>query len=233
MSAVRDRTAKDGLVQQARWFSLAAVMVAFAASAAAAGLPAGIIIAVSGDTEPSLSPMTEIPADQPLTLGAGAKLTFLHYALCRLITVTGGTVTLQRNQFHTDGRIEGDEAGPCPRVYVPEEAAPAGRTTGGLLLRGGEAPPRWPVDPEFLFTGPRGRLVMAAEIDAEDPPDAPVLRLAVRAQRATLPVDALPLLPGRRYVLKLSLRDQPKPIEVTFIGTPPGETGSLIVLRLD
>jgi hypothetical protein len=87
-------------------------------------------MAVTDTTDPILSPMTEIPTDTPIWLGGGGKLMFLDYARCKLVTVIGGTLTLSRTDYKTDGRIESEAEGPCPHVYSLNEP---GGTAGGLV----------------------------------------------------------------------------------------------------
>jgi hypothetical protein len=197
---------------------------------AAAEPPAGIVMAVIGTTDPILSPMTEIPTDTPIRLGGGGKLTFLDYARCKLVTVVGGTLTLSRTAYKTDGRIESEADGPCPHVYSLNEP---GGTTGGLVMRGGLGAPRWEVNSEFLVTGARAGKLLAAAVYAEDRPDAPVMTFDIRAGRLVAPSGASPLSPNTRYVLRLTTRDEPKPAEVTFIGTMPSGPRPVVVLRLD
>ena len=77
------------------------------ASAWADEPPAGMVTALSGSTSPSLAAMAEIPSGSPLQLSAGTELTFLHYAKCKLITLSGGSLTLTRTEFTTDGKMLG------------------------------------------------------------------------------------------------------------------------------
>ncbi|HJU15365.1 MAG TPA: hypothetical protein VJ770_02745 [Stellaceae bacterium] len=210
-----------------------AALLAAATPCLAAAPPAGIAIAVTGKTDPPLSAMTEIPADTPIRLGNGAEVRFLHYARCQLVTVVDGTLTLSRSDYKTDGHIESERNAPCPHVYTVNEPASAARTTGGLILRGGPGTPHWAVNSLFLLTGPRADTVRTAAIYAEDRPDAPVLTLAVKGGRATAPPGTPPLLPNRRYQLRLTVGGQAKPVVVGFVGVAPSGTASLVVLRVD
>ena len=173
--------------------------------AAGAEVPAGIVMAVSGTTDPPLSAMTEIPADTPIRLGTGVGLKFLHYSRCKLVTVAGGTLTLSRTEYKTDGHVESEKDGPCPRVY----SLKSGHETAGLILRGaGE--PRWPVNSEFLLTGAEAEKVQTAAVYAEDHPDNPVVQLDVAGFRAAKPAGSAPLVPNTRYVLRLTSKNQPR-----------------------
>src|SRR5207245_4397952 len=78
---------------------------------------AGMVIKVTGETTPDLPARTEIPANTAIRLGPEVVLTFLHYRKCKLVTVTGGTLELSARDFATDGKVESEQPGPCPRVY--------------------------------------------------------------------------------------------------------------------
>jgi hypothetical protein len=41
------------------------------------------------------------------------------------------------------------------------------------------------------------------------------------------------LTPETRYVLQVALKDRPDPLVISFVATPGGPTGPLVVLRLD
>jgi hypothetical protein len=209
-------------------FAIGAVLPATAAEP-----PAGIVMEVTGATSPPLEEMTEIPADTPVRLEAGTQLTFLHYRRCKLVTVTGGSVTLSRADYHADGQVVSEKDGPCPRVYALAEPAGAGRSSGGLVVRGIDAPPRWPVKPEIIFVGNRAGAVQAAAIYAEDQPDHPLLNLTIAGHRASCPADAAPLPPNQRYTLRVTMADQPKPVETTFIGAASTPSDSVLIVRID
>lgn len=198
----------------------------------AAEAPAGIVLAVSGMTDPPLSVMTEIPAGQLIRLASGGRLTFLDYARCQLVTVAGGTLTLGLTGYKADGRIEKTVDAPCPRVYAPMESSGAGHTTGGIIMRGGLVP-HWPINTAFLLTGARAGKVRAATVYPEDQPATPIRRLDVKGGWAVMPPSVSPLPPNRRYRLRLSFADHSKPVDVTFIGAVPNATASLVVLRLN
>lgn len=81
---------------------------------AADDAPAGMVMALSSSTMPSVTVMAEIPAGTPLRLASGTELTFPHYARCKLITVADGSLTVTRVDFTTDGKIVAEKDGPCP-----------------------------------------------------------------------------------------------------------------------
>jgi hypothetical protein len=222
-------------IWRCRWPAIAFLLgtFAFMVSAGASETPAGIVMSVAGKTDPPLSPMTEIAADQPIVLSGGATLTFLDYARCKLVTVSGGTVTLSSTAYKTDGRVESETDGPCPQVYSVKEPGDDSRSTGGLVMRGGLGPPRWPVNTQFLLTGPRAGDVRAAAIYPEDHPDTPAATLQMGSGRAAEPQGAPLPSPNVRYVLRLTTDNGSATREITFIGAAPSDAQPVVVLRLD
>ncbi len=199
---------------------------------AAAESPVAIVMAVTGDTEPSLPALTEILADTPVRLAPRTALTFLHYARCKMVTVTGGVLSMNRIAYQTDGRIDSEVDGPCP--VVSEIAGPArGTTTGGSVFRGIHAAPRWPVNLDIVLAGPSADKVRAAAIYAEDRPNEPLLRLDLEGRRISEPRDAPSLPPNHHYRLRLVVSDRPEPLDLPFFGRAATGAKSLLVLRID
>src|ERR1700730_7331556 len=119
---------------------------------------AGIVMKITGQTTPDLPVRTEIPADTAIKLGPAVELTFLHYRKCKLVTVAGGTLELSARDFATDGKVEKEVPGPCPRVYQLAGSA------GGWVAR--DLPPRLPVNPEIIFPGKRADRIAEAAVYA-------------------------------------------------------------------
>ena len=202
--------------------SLLTIMPAAAAEPDAAG----IVMKVTGQTTPDLPVRTEIPADTAIKLGAAVELTFLHYRKCKLVTVVGGTLELSARDFTTDGKVEKEVPGPCPRVYQLAGSA------GGWVAR--DLPPRLPVNPEIIFAGQRAGRIIEAAVYAQDQRERPLFRFDLVDRRATEPAAATPLTAEHRYVLKMKMSDRPDdPIEHGFVAVAPGTGGSLVVLRID
>ena len=195
--------------------------------------PPGIVMAIAGETDPPLSAMAEIPANTLIVLQPRTKLTFLHYSRCKLVTVTGGTLTLTRADYKEDGRVESEADGPCPHVYALPDTGAEGRSTGGMVARGLDMPPRWPVSPDIVFTGSRARAVAAAAIFAEGQLAQPALKLNVVNTRGRPGQGDAPLQPGGHYVLRLTMANQRDPVDVPFIAVTPASPGSFVVLRVD
>jgi hypothetical protein len=193
--------------------------------------PAGIVMAMTGDSYPPLSVMAEIPGGLLLQLKPDTKLTFLHYGRCKLVTVVGGTLVLQAADYKAGGTVASETDAPCPRVFELTDAGGAGRTTGGIVARGITLPPRWPLNPQLAFTGPRAAAVTSATILAEN--RQPLLRFDMASGWGKPPAGAAPLRPDGHYTLRLTLRDQAEPADISFTAAGSAEAGNLIVLRLD
>jgi hypothetical protein len=203
----------------------------FVLPAAAADTAAAIVMEVTGTTDPSLSAMSEISAGTTIKLGDGAKLTFLDYARCKLVTVSGGTVTPGASDYQTSGHVESETDGPCPQTYSTAGGG-TNQTTGALIMRGGLGPPRWPVNAQFLLTGANAGQVQAAAVYPEDSPDAPISTLSMINGRMVEPPGALPT-PNARYVLRLMTTGAEKAREITFVGAAPSNPPPFVILRID
>jgi hypothetical protein len=201
----------------------------FACAAWAAEEPAGVVMALSGSTSPPIAAMSEIPSGEPFKLAPGAELTFLHYARCKLVTIAGGSLTVTRSDYNTDGKIVAEKDGPCPRVHQLSGSAPA--SAGGLVMRGAGTVARWPLDREIVFAGAGSGKLKAAAIYAEGRPDAPLVQLQVSGHQARVPANAPPLTANERYVLRLTMADRMQPLDIPFIGTAPTGSSLVVVLR--
>jgi hypothetical protein len=204
------------------------------APATAAETPAGIVMEISGQTTPPLSDMTEIPANIPFQLNSDTRLTFLHYASCKLVTVMGGTLALTRSDYKEDGKVENETDGPCPRVYsLPD--TDGGHGAGGTIFRGAAMAPRWPANPQIVFTGARAHAIAAAEIlaDAASTTSQSPVPLSLSGMRAKQPSGATPLQPNGHYTLRLTMQDRRDPVDIPFIATVSGGGDALVVLRVD
>jgi hypothetical protein len=211
-----------------RTILMALACATMAAGTARANSPAGIVMAITGTSEPPLVTMDEILANVPLRLGAGTKLTFLDYANCKLVSVAGGTVTLRDSDYEVTGRIESKTDGPCPRVY----AVNTGHDTSGLIFRGSPSP-RWPTNAAIVFVGPHAADVMGAAVFAQDRPDQALMALEISDRRTRLPQKDPLLSPNTRYALRLTMRDRADPLEVPFVGAAPIGSPTLVILRID
>jgi hypothetical protein len=208
------------------------VILLCATSPAWSDEPAGIVIEISGESSPALSGMSEIPANTTIQLKPDTKLSFLHYARCRLVAVTGGTLTLTRADYHEEGKIDSEADGPCPKIYSLDTGGEV-HGTAGFLSRGPPATRLWPVYPDIIFTGARAAAVAAVEILADGQPNHPPLRLALTGLRAREPREKSPLQPAGHYILRVTMRDRPQPVDIPFITAGTSGADALVVLRFD
>ena len=199
-------------------------IVATKLAVAQEGRPAGLVMALSGTTNPPVVAMAEIAADRALHLAPGTRLTFLHYGLCKQVTVSGGTLSITRDKFAADGQIIDERDGPCPHTYL------LGGSSAGIVMRGANELPRWPLNPEIVLVGSESDGLLQAAIYAEDKPDVPIVRLEVSDHRLRLPAGDERLGNGR-YDLRLTFSDRAKPLDIPFIGTAPDGPELVIVLR--
>jgi hypothetical protein len=208
------------------------VLIGGLSPACGAGTPVAILMSVSGETNPALSAMEEIAAGVPINLTSGTQLTFLLYAQCRLVTVVGGTLTLNRMGFTATGSVTSQRNGPCPTIHAL--SAGAGATSGGMLMRQGVGiPVDLPIDPDLIFVGNRAGAVASVYLYEQDHPDAPLLRFNLYEYRATLPADHFVLDWNTRYSLQIRMSDQPTPLELNFIAAARKSNDVLVLLRID
>src|SRR6266446_5253904 len=185
----------------------------------------GMIMKVTGETDPTLPAREEISANTVIKLGPGTELTFLHYPpSCELVTVAGGTLKLTKTAFTTDGEVKSQQGRPCPRVY--ELSGTGGGWVARDLLR-------LSVDPEIIFAGSRAGEVTEAAVYEKGEPDRFLYRLELVDHRAAPPTATTPLAPNHRYLLKLTMSDEAQPVDYAFIAVTSGAADSLIVLHVD
>ncbi len=187
-------------------------------------------MALTGTTTPPLAVMAEISAGASVEIAPAAQLTFLHYGRCKLITVSGGTLSLSRTEFTTAGQIISEKDGPCPRIHALT-GSPAGTVSGGMVMRGGGALPRWPLDPTIVVAGNGSDGLKTAVIYAEDKNDLPLVQLDVAGHALRFPAGQERLPANGRYVLQLTVADRAEPIELPFIGTAADGPELIVVLR--
>lgn len=191
--------------------------------------PAAMVMAVSGKTVPPVAAMSEIASGAKLQLDPGTELTVLDYARCKMVTISGGSLTVTRFDFMADGKIVGEVDAPCPRFH---QLSAGGAVAGGVVMRGGlGSVPRWPLEREIVLAGGGADKLKAAAIYAEGRPDAPLVQLAVAGNRARMPEQAPPLTVNQRYLLRLTMNGQPQPVDIPFIGAAPSGRSLLVVLR--
>jgi len=196
----------------------------------AADLPkAGIVMKITGTTNPALSVWSEISEGAPVVLLPGAELTFLDYMRCKIVTVLGsGKLSLTNGELTTDGMVTRERQGPCPRIHQPSGTS----ITAGIVMRS-PAVIRVPASSEIIFAGHRANRVMSAALYIPNNGDIkPRVQLElINGHRVLLP-DSQTLGADREYTLAIYLEDQAKPTEFRFKTTIAHED-EMIVLRLE
>ena len=199
--------------------------------AAAEEPPAAMVMAISGKTVPPVSAMSEIASGAKVQLDPGTELTVLDYARCKMVTISGGSLTVTRFDFTADGKIVGEVDAPCPRFHQLS-AGGGGAVAGGVVMRGGlGSVQRWPLEREIVLAGGGADTLKAAAIYANGHLDTPLVQLAVAGNRARLPEQAPPLVVNEHYLLRLTMNGQPQPVDIPFIGSAPSGHSLLVVLR--
>jgi len=111
-----------------------------AASAPAFAEGAGLVLEVSGKTQPPVASFAEVAADQSVTLADGGKLKIVHYKSCRAVTLTGGTLKIGAADFDISAaKVASDQPNACPRRTAARTPRAGDAGTGGIVVRG--APP--------------------------------------------------------------------------------------------
>lgn len=193
--------------------------------AVAAGEPAALVLELTGDTEPALAPFTEIAEGTRLTLGEDAHISFVHYETCKLVTMTGGEVRVDRRRYVISrGRVEAERSQDCPRrVELSGDASGA-----GLLLRGGDGDAEIPLRPSFVLVGADAGRVNRIELRRDG---APVAAFDVGGRNVAWPDDAPDLVADTVYEIELQSDDGEDRV-FEFIAVDRGAT-KLLILRLD
>ena len=217
------------------WAVLSALLaIAFGASGAlAAGPPAGMVLEVTGATDPSFPAMSEIPAQTPVALGPGVSVTFILYSRCKLVTVTGGTLTLTGTEFATTGQIVSQQDTECPRqVEVNGPAVATGTVPGVVRFRGAMTPLQMPPNAQIVFSGTRSDQVRSALLYSAGRADQPMIRYDLYFRRAIAPRAAPAVSPGIQYTLRLTLAGERDPLDIPIVGGRAGGA-TFVVVRIN
>lgn len=210
-------------------------IVACIPAAGAAGAPAGMVMAVSGSTKPNLPAMSEIPAQTPVTLEPGVSMTFILYSRCKLVTVSGGTLTLTGTDFTTSGQVVSQEDTECPgRFDLSEPAVGGGEVPGVVRFRGVSTPAsplRMTANAQIVFAGVKSDRVNSASLYASGGGDKPMIRYDLYLRRAIAPHGAPAVTAGARYTLRLTIAGETAPLDVPIVGAPVGAT--FVVVRVN
>jgi len=195
---------------------------------AAAQTPSGMVMEVSGGTDPAVRALTEVEPGFTVKLAAGSTMSFVHYQTCKMVKVEGGTVTMKLTQYTVaEGKVVSEQKR-CPKRF----ALVAGGSTeaGGMVLRGG-APAQMSTQPIFLLTGAAADGVVSAELMRDGKPAA---ALSLSARRASLAEGAAPLVAKARYDLVVKTKaGQSITRQFEAVETPADPLDRSVVLSIE
>jgi len=168
---------------------------------------AALVLSTSGTTTPVLQPFTEIAPGTTVSLAPDARLMMMHYGACRLVSVIGGEVRIDREDYKiVAGTVEREEPRPCPqRVQARGQVA-------GAFLRGKPVVPTVAARPHWVLVGPMSGEVTAVRVLQDG---QLIQEIGLEDRQAVWPRAAPALTPGVDYELALVLRTP---------GTAPGTT---------
>src|SRR5215813_13868220 len=64
---------------------------------------AALVLEVQGTVQPGVAPYQEVAAETRLTLANDARLVFVHYFTCRMVTAVGGSITFSTQTYTMAG----------------------------------------------------------------------------------------------------------------------------------
>lgn len=177
------------------FLSALALSAAPFAAHAAGPLDAGMVTSIAGAST-NVAPYSEIAPGTQIALGETGSVTFIHYQTCREVTVTGGSVTVNGNDYQVAGGKVSEAQQACPeRVHIASATA----VTGGLVIRGTSKVTEIGSHPSVAVAGKRAGAVSSINFVGED---KSVVTGSVSHGRVTLPAGT-ELKAGGRYDMVL------------------------------
>jgi hypothetical protein len=213
--------------------AMAALAAAFVPSAASAqGRAAGMVLELDGAATPAVAPYAELAARSTTALQPTARMSFIHYGTCRLVTVTGGRLYLDARRYSlAGGRVVSEEKTDCPREQKLATAGDGAVVAAGVVMRGAGGTPHLTDHPRIVLTGDKGTMFRAAELRRDGQAIGP---MTVNGHLASWPADKPALAPGQGYVARLSSTDGKRTVDFVFSVAEPGVPGvAAAILRLD
>ena len=124
------------------------------------------LILDSTNLVPAPNSYSEIAPGTSYNLGKNGSLTFVHYGLCKEISVLGGKVTFDAKNFKIDGgKVTKESAQPCPQQL---SLAASTAVAGGVVMRGATAIPELAPTSSMLVVGAGASQVVSAKmVDAD------------------------------------------------------------------
>jgi hypothetical protein len=191
---------------------------------------AGMVLKLSGQTEPPLAPFTELPLGKPFKLDTNTMISVVHYDSCRVVTIVGGEITLTTLGVDSQGGIIKDsQVRTCPKEHLMTQGA-AAATSGGMLMRSTDDSLELTTKPNVVFTGALSGDVQEADILRDD---RVVAKLKPSDHGITWPSSQAPLAMGTDYTLRLQVAGAPKPITQDFSTVPDSEVDGITIVRVE
>lgn len=196
---------------------LSVLALSAAPIAAHAEAGAGMITNVTGA---SVAPYSEIASGSTIALGQTGSVTFVHYQTCREVTVTGGNVTVNANDYQSTGKVT-EVQQPCPeRVRIASKTA----VSGGLVMRGVSKVTELGATPSLAVAGKGAASVSTIQFVADD---KSIVTGTVANGKVSLPTE---LKVGSRYEMQLIGAGKTQlamPVQIVANNSP------LVVLTVD
>ena len=195
---------------------------------------AALVLEVHGTIQPGVAPYQEVAAETQFTLADDARLVFLHYSTCRMVTVVGGSITLNTETYTMIGGAKKVERRvDCPRQVVLQ----AEGSSAGILIRGAPMVPvlRLSTQPTFVLVGRRADDFAAVQVTTQD--GVIVLKAPLQGRRFRWPTGVAPLSANTAYKLTLlPALEKAAALTASFVATAPAVSrrdSALLLVRVE
>ena len=205
------------------------LVMAPAVGAAPPQPPVALVIEVTGTVEPALEPYSEVADKDNVKLAGGARLTFLHYATCQEVAVSGGRITFTAEAFRVEGGdITHSSRVDCPRSVTIQPDAVA----GAVLFRSFGARTVVTLDPRpvFVLVGAKATNFTRIRILRDK---KTIFEGKIEGRRFAWPEGEPPLAPGWVYALDLLTAGGGKPRTVAVEVVDQRGRSPLTLIRVD
>lgn len=211
--------------------SLVATLLAVgpAVGAARPQPPVALVIEVNGTIEPALEPYSEVANKDNVKLTGGAKVTFLHYATCQEVVVSGGRITFTAEAFRVEGGdITNSSRVDCPRLVTIQPDAVA----GAVLFRSFRARTVVTLNPRpvFVLVGAKATNFTRIRILRDK---KTIFEGKIEGRRFAWPEGEPPLAPGWVYSLDLLTAGGGKPRTVAVEVVDQRGRSPLTLIRVE
>lgn len=159
-----------------------------------------LVLEQSGTTVPALAAYSEIVPGTTIRLSGGARLVFLHYQTCTIVTVVGGEIAIGPASYKAaKGNTPVAVRTACPvKVRLREQGEAASVT--GITLRSGPPFSGLSTRPRFVVVGQGAEAVTRVRVVREG---GIVLEGSLTGREFLWPADAASLDPRAEYEIIL------------------------------